>query len=98
MASTYSSRRQLLSSGLQAIEGLTLVAPRGAFYAFPQLPEGVVDSMEFCRLALDEEGLALIPGEAFGDGRCIRLSCAVSHETISDGLQRLERLLDRLRD
>jgi len=97
MAASYNRRRQQLTEGLQAIDGLTLVPPRGAFYAFPQLPDGMVDSMEFCRLALEEEGLALVPGEAFGDRRCIRLSCAVSHETISDGLQRLRRLIDRLR-
>ena len=93
MAESYNRRRTLLVSGLQAMEGITLVAPEGAFYAFPQLPEHISDSMEFCRRALETEGLAVVPGAAFGEPRCIRLSCAVSRETISDGLDRLTRLL-----
>jgi len=93
MAESYNRRRTLLVSGLQAMEGITLVAPEGAFYAFPQLPEHIADSMEFCRRALETEGLAVVPGAAFGESRCIRLSCAVSRETISDGLDRLTRLL-----
>ena len=93
MASSYNSRRSQLVSGLQAIHGLTLVPPRGAFYAFPKLPDHVKGSMQFCETALEQEGLALVPGLAFGDDRCVRLSCAVSHETISDALLRLGRLL-----
>ena len=49
--------------------------------------------MEFCRRALDVEGLAVVPGAAFGNERCIRLSCAVSHEKINDGLERLTRVI-----
>jgi len=97
MAASYNERRQQMIAGLQAIDGLTLVPPRGAFYAFPQIPDDTTESVEFCRLALEEEGLALVPGEPFGDRRCVRLSCAVARETIADGLERLQRLLDRLR-
>ena len=49
--------------------------------------------MSFCRRALEDEGLAIVPGVAFGDDRCVRVSCAVSRETITDGLARLARLL-----
>ena len=93
MAESYNRRRQLLTEGLQGIEGITLVEPRGAFYAFPQLPESAGGSMDFCRRALEQAGLAVVPGLAFGNDRCIRLSCAVSRETISDGLSRLTQLL-----
>ena len=93
MASSYNQRRQQLVAGLQAIDGLTLIPPKGAFYAFPKLPDSSEGSMAFCKTALEQEGLALVPGAAFGDDRCIRLSCAVSHETIEDALQRLGRLL-----
>ena len=93
MAESYNRRRLLLTEGLQTIEGVTLVAPEGAFYAFPQLPESAGGSMDFCRRALEQEGLAVVPGLAFGDDRCIRLSCAVSRETIGDGLARLKKLL-----
>ncbi len=93
MAASYNKRRSKLVEGLQAIDGLTLAVPRGAFYAFPQLPPHLSDSLSFCEIALEQEGLALVPGAAFGDDRCVRLSCAVSHETIEDGLSRLKRLL-----
>ena len=93
MAESYNRRRLLLTEGLQAIEGITLVEPRGAFYAFPKLPESAGGSMDFCRRALEQAGLAVVPGLAFGDDRCIRLSCAVSRETIRDGLSRLGQLL-----
>ena len=93
MAESYNRRRTLLTEGLQAIDEITLQPPQGAFYAFPQLPSRINDSMAFCRRALDDAGLAVVPGVAFGADRCIRLSCAVSDETIKDGLGRLERML-----
>ena len=93
MAESYNERRTILVQGLQALPGITLVPPNGAFYAFPQLPDGCGDSVSFCKKALEEEGLAIVPGGAFGDDRCVRLSCAVSRETIADGLSRLARLL-----
>jgi len=93
MAESYNRRRLLLTEGLKAIKEITLVEPRGAFYAFPQLPESAAGSMDFCRRALEQAGLAVVPGLAFGDDRCIRLSCAVSRETIRDGLSRLRQLL-----
>lgn len=93
MAESYNRRRTVLTQGLQAINGITLLPPQGAFYAFPQLPEHIKDSMAFCRKALDDAGLAVVPGVAFGADRCIRLSCAVADKTIKDGLSRLEQLL-----
>lgn len=93
MAESYNRRRAFLVTGLEKLSGITLVPPQGAFYAFPQLPEACGDSMSFCHRALEEVGLAIVPGAAFGDDRCVRVSCAVSRETITDGLARLARLL-----
>ena len=45
------------------------------------------------KVSKEQEGLAIVPGGAFGDDHCVRLSCAVSRETISDGLSRLSRFL-----
>ena len=47
--------------------------------------------ISLCRRLLDREGLAVVPGIAFGDDRCIRLSCAASSDTLRDGLARLAR-------
>jgi len=96
MAERFNERRQLLSDGLQAIAGLQLLPPEGAFYAFPDVSSTGLDSMTFCNRLLDEHGLAVVPGVAFGDDRCIRLSCAAANSTIEDGLQRLERFIQSL--
>ena len=95
MAASYNARRRLLTEGLQAMPGITLTPPSGAFYAFPQLPDHAPASLEFCKQALENEGLALVPGAAFGDDRCVRFSCAVSSETIQNGLDRFQRVLKR---
>ena len=96
MAAQFNERRSLLSAGLMAIEGLQLLAPEGAFYAFPDVSGFGLDSMTLCNRLLDEVGLAVVPGVAFGDDRCIRLSCAVGPATIEDGLERLQRFLAAL--
>ena len=96
MSASFSARRKRLTAGLQRLKGLVLVPPNGAFYAFPDISAYGLDSMRFCKALLDQEGLAVVPGVAFGDDRCVRISSAVSSATIDDGLGRLERFLDSL--
>ena len=96
MAAQFSHRRQLLSDGLQAINGVQLLPPQGAFYAFPNISSSGLDSMVFCERLLEEQGLAVVPGGAFGDNDCIRLSCAASDATLQDGLARLRRFIESL--
>ena len=93
MAAQFTERRTRLSDGLRRIAGLELLPPEGAFYAFPDVSSTGLDSMTFCNRLLDEQGLAVVPGVAFGDDRCIRLSCAAATSTIDDGLLRLERFI-----
>ena len=96
MAAQFTHRRQLLSDGLQAINGVQLLPPQGAFYAFPNISSSGLDSMVFCERLLEEQGLAVVPGGAFGDNDCIRLSCAASDATLQDGLARLRRFIESL--
>ena len=96
MAEEFNKRRALLVAGLQAMPALELLAPEGAFYAFPDISATGLDSMSFCNRLLDQQGLAVVPGVAFGDDRCIRLSCAAGPDTIQDGLERLQRFLASL--
>ena len=96
MAAQFSHRRQLLSDGLQAINGVQLLPPQGAFYAFPNISSSGLDSMVFCERLLEEQGLAVVPGGAFGDNDCIRLSCSAYDATIEDGLARLRRFIESL--
>ena len=96
MARSFSQRRSHLTAGLQQLSDVVVVPPQGAFYAFPDISAYGLDSMTFCQQLLDQKGLAVVPGVAFGDDRCIRLSCAVSTATIDDGLSRLKSFLQSL--
>ena len=96
MAAQFDERRALLSERLMAIEGIKLRPPEGAFYAFPEVSHWGLDSMTLCNRLLDEVGLAVVPGVAFGDDRCIRLSCAAAPAAIEDGIDRLNRFLTGL--
>ena len=96
MARSFSKRRSHLTAGLQQLSDVVLVPPNGAFYAFPDISAFGLDSMTFCQQLLDQQGLAVVPGVAFGDDRCIRLSCAVTTATIDDGLSRLKSFLQSL--
>ncbi len=96
MITSYNYRRKLLTDGIKRIKGLNVISQEGAFYAFPCLHKGMPSSLEFCKEALEKEGLAIIPGIAFGNDRCVRISCSTSEETISEGLNRLERLVMRM--
>jgi aspartate aminotransferase len=96
MAAQFNERRALLTGGLMAMEGLELRPPEGAFYAFPDVSSTGLNSISFCNRLLEEQGLAAVPGGAFGDDRCIRLSCAASNATIEDGLERLRQFIASL--
>ena len=71
--------------------------PDGAFYLFPVLDqfytEDAPDSAAMCTKILEEAGVALVPGSAFGDDKCIRFSYAVDDETLKDALARVGKVL-----
>tara|TARA_Y100000589_G_scaffold39183_1_gene32834 strand:- start:693 stop:1871 length:1179 start_codon:yes stop_codon:yes gene_type:complete len=89
----YDERREILFKGLKKIKGIYIDPPNGAFYAFPKLPNKNLSSVEFCKKVLQEYGLVVVPGKAFGDDQCIRISCASSQEKIKDGLSRLGKAI-----
>jgi aspartate/methionine/tyrosine aminotransferase len=68
------------------------VEPHGAFYFFFRvdgvLPEGE-GSAAFCQRLMEEAGVALVPGAAFGDDRWVRMSYATDDQTLEAGLDRL---------
>ena len=94
MAKIYNSRRCLIVERLKKIKNISFVTPKGAFYVFPQINLEGINSISFCKLALEKVGLAIVPGIAFGDDKCIRISYATSNKTIEDGLNRLENVLN----
>ena len=96
MAEIYNKRRLLIIERLKKIKNISFVPPNGAFYVFPEINLKEIDSISFCKLALEKVGLAIVPGIAFGDDKCIRISYAASNEMINDGIDRLENLLNLL--
>jgi aspartate/methionine/tyrosine aminotransferase len=87
---------------LNDIPGVTCPVPEGAFYAYPSV-KGVLGrtlrgrtpqtSAELAELVLDEVGVAVVPGEAFGTPGYFRLSYALGDADLEKGVQRLAELL-----
>ena len=94
MAEIYNTRRILIVKRLEKIKNISFVPPKGAFYVFPEINLEKIDSISFCKLALEKVGLAIVPGIAFGNNKCIRISYAASNQMINDGIDRLEKLFN----
>ena len=91
-------RRDLMVMGLNAIRGVSCPVPRGAFYAFPNVQSYGRSSAELADYILEEAGVALLPGTAFGargEGY-LRLSYANSLRNIEEALSRMADALHRL--
>ena len=71
--------------------GIRCSNAQGAFYLFPNISGIGLSSSDFCAQLLAEEGVAAVPGIAFGAEGYIRLSYATDLDTIKEGLQRLTR-------
>lgn len=100
---TFNRRRKKIVDGLNALKGVSCdPAPMGAFYAFPDVSatygmeiEGrrITDSITFAEAFLEVANVSVVPGVAFGEDRCVRLSYATSDENIERGLERLAKYL-----
>ncbi len=102
MRREFEVRGRHMAERLNAIESVRCVLPTGAFYCFPDVSgtygrtvtgTKVDGSMSFAKVALESARVALVPGDAFGDDRCVRLSFATSIEQIDKGLDRLQEML-----
>ena len=101
MVAAFRKRRDYIVNRFRAeAPGVEFVEPHGAFYFFFRV-DGIrerdpIGSAEFCAQLMQDEGVALVPGAAFGDDRWVRLSYAASQQTIEAGLDRVLRFIDRL--
>jgi len=90
-------RRRDIAHEIITSWGAPCPKPDGAFYLFPVLDafytEDAPDSAAMCNKILEEAGVALVPGSAFGDDRCIRFSYAVDDDTLRDALTRVGNVL-----
>ncbi len=93
MRKAFSKRRDYMVSRLNNMKDIKCNMPQGSFYAFPDISETGMKSMEFCEKLLEEKKVALVPGQPFGADNNVRLSYCSSMENISKGLDRLEEFL-----
>ncbi len=92
----FEQRRDLMVAGLSAIPGLECPRPEGAFYVFPNISATGLDSLTFCERLLEQEGVAIVPGVAFGADSNVRFSYATDRTTIEKGIERTARFLRSL--
>lgn len=97
MRDSYDKRRKLMLRRLREI-GLECFEPKGAFYMFPSIKSTGLSSEEFCTRFLDAEKVAVIPGNAFGDGGegFVRMCYAASVENIEEAMRRMGRFIKSL--
>lgn len=98
MRREYNQRRLYLLDAFKKI-GLSCFEPYGAFYVFPCIKEFNMTSEEFATKFLEEERVAAIPGNAFGDSGegYLRISYAYSMESLKEAISRLKRFVEKLR-
>lgn len=97
MVEEYDRRRKLIVPEFNRI-GLPTFEPKGAFYAFPKVSVTGLDDETFANRLLQEEHVAMVPGNSFGaggEGFC-RASYATAYEKIEEALRRIERFVNRL--
>ena len=98
MMEKFKIRRDIIVNGLNSIEGVTCRTPLGAFYAFPNISGTGLSSSDFADIALNEYGVALLSGTAFGEygDNYIRISFANSEENLLKAIDRLNDMIKKL--
>jgi aminotransferase len=96
MRNEYNYRRRYIVDGFRKM-GLSCFEPLGAFYVFPCIKSTGMTSDEFCNRLLQEEKVAVVPGNAFGASGegFVRCSYAYSIDNIKEALIRIERFVER---
>ncbi|KAH6803854.1 aspartate aminotransferase [Perilla frutescens var. frutescens] len=107
MVKAFRERRDFLVKSFGELDGVKISEPQGAFYLFLDFSSyygskadsfGVIDGSEsLCRYLLDKAQVALVPGDAFGDDTCIRISYAESLTTLQAAVERIKGALVALK-
>jgi aspartate aminotransferase len=102
MLDAFRRRRDLVVALARKLPGFELLEPEGAFYIFPDVSSHfgkewrggkLASSDDFAEFLLEEALVAVVPGSAFGDDRCLRVSFASSDERLEEALERIRRAL-----
>ncbi|KAL9224807.1 hypothetical protein vseg_000808 [Gypsophila vaccaria] len=107
MVKAFRERRDFLIKGFKELEGVKISDPQGAFYLFLDFSSyygseaegfGLIDGSEsLCRYLLDKAQVALVPGLAFGDDNCVRISYAAALSTLQDAMEKIKDAIIRLK-
>ncbi len=106
MVKEFNRRRDYMLERVNAVPGLSCSRPGGAFYLFPDMSayigkeyngRKIEGAKDLAGILLEEALVAVVPGIAFGDDRCFRLSYATSMENITEGMNRIEKFLAGIR-
>jgi aspartate aminotransferase len=102
----FKKRRDYMVKALNTIDGVSCFTPGGAFYVFPDVssylgskkPDGSVveSSTDLCLYLLDDFGLAVVPGDAFGEPNGLRMSYAASISDLEEAMRRFRNGLGSL--
>lgn len=98
MLAEYRRRRDFVIERLRKIPGVSIVTPKGAFYAYPNVSVAfrngrIKNSLDFSNQLLAKAQVAVVPGEAFGTDDHVRISYATSMTELERGLDRLDKFI-----
>jgi aspartate aminotransferase len=102
MVEEYKKRRDIVYNLLKEIPGVKANYPEGAFYFFPDVSayygksngtKTIKDGDDFCLVMLETAHVSMVPGGAFGDEKCVRLSYAASEKDLREALRRMKETL-----
>ena len=106
MVEEYHKRRDIVYGLLKEIPGVKSNYPQGAFYFFPDVShyfgksvdgKRISNGDDFCLYMLEEAHVSLVPGSAFGEDKCVRLSYAASEKDLREALKRIKESLAKLK-
>ncbi len=98
MLAEYRRRRDFVIKTLREIPGVRCAEPKGAFYAYPDIScafgrKGIGNTVQFTEKLLAEAHVAVVPGEAFGTDKHVRISYATSMKELERGLERMRKFI-----
>ncbi|MER2602144.1 MAG: pyridoxal phosphate-dependent aminotransferase [Candidatus Competibacter phosphatis] len=100
MTQAFKERHDYVYKMLKAMDGVEVAPADGTFYIFPSFQKvierlGLANDIAFAELLLNEGGVALVPGSAFGAEGCARISFATSMDNLVKALERIQRVIAR---
>ena len=95
MMKEFNLRRKLIVDGLRTLKGIECSMPGGSFFVFPNVSKTGMNRENFTKKCLQEAGVAMIPGIAFGKFATdnVRLNFATSRENISKAIEKIDKIL-----